>query len=80
MPKHRLLCKCFRNDFCNQIHFFCSKFPSSKNISIISRENDGDTVFLYSVIFQGTSDQAGNRRYLQSRCHIHRSMAERCLW
>ena len=50
-----------------------------KNISIISGQNDGDTLFSYSVIFQDTPDQAENHRYLRSGCRIHRNAAERYL-
>ena len=47
-----------------------------KNISIISMQNDGDTVFSYSAIFQGTLDRAESHRCLRSGYHIHRSVAE----
>lgn len=37
-------------------------------------------MFSYSVIFQGIPWQAGNRRYLQSRYHIHHSVVEQYLY
>ena len=50
LPKHRLLCKCFRKDFCDQIHFSVLNFRHQK-ISPSFQEKMTEILYSHILLF-----------------------------